>query len=105
MADFVPGRYFKYGSLERMVADELVRGNTREQTIRNLFPKVGKHTSFIFYENVSGRRGRPSSDSKPKPLLDQRRLFIYSVEKTVKKMVEHGWVNPEPYSDRILLSM
>lgn len=85
---------FKFGSKEYLVARELLAGTSREEVIRKFFPLVGK-TTFIFRENVKdGRR-------QPKPLIDQRRLFLHHVNKTLNEMERKGWQNPEPVKDKI----
>lgn len=102
MAEFSASRIGKYGSRERQICNLLLQGKSREDVMRELAHFVGKKDAFTFYENTSGRRGRPSKgiDSTPKPLEDQFRLFIWAVSKTIKDMEKAGWVNPEPYVEK-----
>lgn len=101
MAEFSVSQIGKYGSRERQIATLLSEGKSREDAMRELAKFVGKKEQFTFYQNKTGRRGRPSSwDSEPKPILDQFQLFIWSFDKTIKDMVAQGWSNPESYSER-----
>lgn len=86
---------FKRGSREWYIAQEfLIPGTTRSQATKNLFSKVGKIRPFIFTENTPGGR-------VPKKLDSQYSLFLYIINKVVTQMVKDGWIDPDPYSERI----
>lgn len=80
--------------LKRRIAEEFLMGKTREQVIRDLFPKVGKFKPFVFQENIG--QGRIA-----KPPLDQRRLFNYNVTQTLNRLKEEGFSYDEPVHVRL----
>ena len=92
---------FKANSREFRIARLLLNGSTREEVMRELAPLVGSDRRYTYYENRN-RRGRPSPgiDSTPKPLVEQFRLFIWTVDKTIKEMENAGWINPETRNER-----
>lgn len=86
MADFkVAGDFgFKTHSQDWYIAKWLLEGKTREETVRGLFPMVAEKRPFIYSANVGGGR-------RVKPRIEQYRLFIYNVARTMGKMKHQGW--------------
>lgn len=86
-------RQFKSSSQDYKIASLLLEGKSREEVIRYYFPFVGKQEPFVYRENIGGGRRR-------KPMEEQYRLFLYNVNRTMGKMRDQGWSDPEPYSER-----
>lgn len=86
-------KQFRPSSMDYKVAKLLLEGKTREETIKELFPLVGKREPFIYRENIGGGR-------RKKPMEDQYRLFIYNVNRTIGKMRDQGFDLEESFSER-----
>lgn len=75
---------FKRYSQDWYIARALLDGKSREEVVRELFPMVAEREPFIYKENIGGGR-------KAKPRIEQYRLFIYNVARTMGKMKKSGW--------------
>ena len=53
---------FTYGTQDWYAAREFLKGKSREEVYRALFPMVGKQKPFIISDNINGtRKAKPSS--------------------------------------------
>lgn len=87
------GLTFKSNPKQYEIAERLLEGKNREETIRELIPQVGETWPFIYSANSGGMR-------RAKPRFDQYRLFIYEVQKTISALEERGWELDEPYNEK-----
>jgi dynein-related subfamily AAA family protein len=81
---------YKYKTRDWYIVESLRAGKSREEVLREHFPKVGELHAFTYSSNVRGSR-------VPKARMDQYRLFINSVTTVIKDLEKRGYKLDEPY--------